>query len=72
MSVDSLAYAQEEYVQFFIATILELKQLLKPDKYKQIILDSLQILVSLRNPPPIAVVVYSGLCRMITFEQEQI
>ena len=36
---------QEEYVQFFTATILEWKYLLKPDKYKQIILDSLRFLV---------------------------
>jgi hypothetical protein len=36
---------QEEYVQFFTATILEWKHLLKPDKYKQIILDSLKFLV---------------------------
>lgn len=36
---------QEEYVQFFTATILEWKHLLKPDKYKQIILDSLRFLV---------------------------
>ncbi len=35
----------EEYVQFFTATILEWKHLLKPDKYKQIILNSLQFLV---------------------------
>jgi len=37
---------EEEYVQFFTATILEWKHLLKPDKYKQIILDSLQFLVA--------------------------
>jgi putative transposase len=36
---------QEEYVQFFTAPILEWKHLLKPDKYKQIILDSLRFLV---------------------------
>ena len=35
----------EEYAQFFTATILEWKHLLKPDKYKQIILDSLSFLV---------------------------
>ncbi|HWI92719.1 MAG TPA: hypothetical protein VNT20_15690, partial [Flavisolibacter sp.] len=34
-----------EYVQFFTATILEWKHLLKPDKYKQIILDSFKFLV---------------------------
>lgn len=37
--------AQEHYVQFFTATILEWKHLLKPDKYKQLILDSFQFLV---------------------------
>ena len=36
---------QEEYVQFFTGTILKWKNLLKPDKYKQIILDSLRFLV---------------------------
>jgi REP element-mobilizing transposase RayT len=36
---------QEEHVQFFTATILEWKHLLKPDKYKQIILNSLRFLV---------------------------
>jgi REP element-mobilizing transposase RayT len=36
---------QEEYVQFFTATILEWKDLLKQDKYKQIILNSLKFLV---------------------------
>jgi len=36
---------QQEYVQFFTATILEWRHLLKPDKYKQIILDSLRFLV---------------------------
>ena len=35
----------EHYVQFFTATILEWKHLLKPDKYKQLILDSLKFLV---------------------------
>ena len=33
-------------VQFFTATILEWKKLLKPNKYKQIILESLSFLVS--------------------------
>ena len=37
---------QEEYVQFFTVTVLEWKHLLKPDKYKQIVLDSLQFLVA--------------------------
>ena len=32
-------------VHFFTATILQWKHLLKPEKYKQIILDSLQFLV---------------------------
>lgn len=35
---------QVEYVQFFTATLLQRKHL-KPDKYKQIILDSLRFLV---------------------------
>ena len=35
----------EEYVHFFTATILEWKMLLKPEKYKQIIFDSLKYLV---------------------------
>jgi REP element-mobilizing transposase RayT len=37
---------QEEHVQLFTATILESKHLLKHDKYKQIILDSLKFLVA--------------------------
>ena len=36
----------EYYLQFFTATILEWKHLLKPDKYKQLILDSLRFLVN--------------------------
>jgi REP element-mobilizing transposase RayT len=36
---------REHYVQFFTATILEWKPLLKQDKYKQLILDSLRFLV---------------------------
>jgi putative transposase len=36
---------QEEYVQFFTATILKWNHLLKADKYKQLILDSLKFLV---------------------------
>lgn len=36
---------QEHYVQFFTATVLQWKHLLKPDKYKQLILNSLQFLV---------------------------
>ncbi|MDJ1495882.1 transposase [Cytophagaceae bacterium DM2B3-1] len=36
---------QQETISFFTATILEWKHLLKPDKYKQIILDSLRFLV---------------------------
>ena len=35
----------ENYVQFFTATILEWKPLLKQDKYKQLLLDSLCFLV---------------------------
>jgi putative transposase len=35
----------EEYAQFFTATILEWKMLLKPDKYKQIITASLSYMV---------------------------
>jgi putative transposase len=34
-----------EYPQFFTATILEWKKLLKPDKYKDIIIESLRFLV---------------------------
>jgi len=34
-----------ESPQFFTATILEWKRLLKPDKYKEIIISSLQFLV---------------------------
>ena len=33
-------------IQFYTATILEWKHLLKPDKYKQIIVDSLTYLVN--------------------------
>jgi hypothetical protein len=36
---------REHYIQFFTATILEWKPLLKPDKYKQLVLDSLRFLV---------------------------
>ena len=35
-----------EHPQFFTATILELKHLLKPDKYKDIVMQSLHFLVS--------------------------
>ncbi|PIQ21498.1 MAG: transposase [Cytophagales bacterium CG18_big_fil_WC_8_21_14_2_50_42_9] len=35
-----------EHPQFFTATILEWKHLLKPDKYKDIVMQSLQFLVS--------------------------
>lgn len=34
-----------EYPQFFTATNLEWKKLLKPDKYKDIVIDSLRFLV---------------------------
>jgi len=36
---------QQAYAQFFTATILKWKHLLKPGKYKQLILDSLPFLV---------------------------
>lgn len=36
---------EQEHIAFFTATILEWKHLLKPDKYKQIIVDSLRYLV---------------------------
>ncbi|GGK76097.1 transposase [Rufibacter glacialis] len=36
---------EHQHITFFTATILEWKHLLKPDKYKNIILDSLQFLV---------------------------
>ena len=35
-----------EYPQFFTATIIEWKKLLAPDKYKDIIIDSLRFLVN--------------------------
>jgi putative transposase len=35
-----------EYPQFFTATILEWKKLLKPDKYKDIVIDSFRFLVN--------------------------
>ena len=35
-----------ESPQFFVATILEWKRLLKPDKYKDIIISSLEFLVN--------------------------
>jgi putative transposase len=35
----------QNYIQFFTATILWWKKLLKPDKYKQIIMESLRFLV---------------------------
>ena len=35
----------EDFILFFTATIVEWKPLLKPDKYKQIIMDSLKFLV---------------------------
>lgn len=36
---------EQQHIAFFTATILEWKHLLEPDKYKQIILDSLHYLV---------------------------
>ncbi|WP_369426430.1 hypothetical protein [Pontibacter anaerobius] len=36
---------EQQHIAFFTATILEWKHLLKPDKYKQIIVDSLGYLV---------------------------
>ena len=36
---------EQEHIAFFTATILEWKHLLKPDKYKQVIVDSLRYLV---------------------------
>ena len=38
------SYTYQHYPQFFTATILEWKQLLRPDEYKQIIIDSLLFL----------------------------
>ena len=38
------SYNYQHYPQFFTATILEWKQLLRPDEYKQIIIDSLLFL----------------------------
>jgi hypothetical protein len=35
-----------EYAQFFTATILEWRKLLAPDKYKDIIVESLRFLVN--------------------------
>jgi putative transposase len=35
----------DDYPQFFTATILEWKRLLKPDKYKEIIIESMRFLV---------------------------
>ena len=40
-----MAGLTEYYPQFFTATILEWKHLLRPDKYKNIIADSLNFLV---------------------------
>lgn len=42
---DLFFYAPEHYVQFFTATILGWKHLLKQDKYKQLIMDTLRFLV---------------------------
>ena len=39
-------YMNENHIFFFTATIVEWKHLLKPDKYKQLIVDSLKYLVS--------------------------
>lgn len=36
---------EQQYIAFFTATILSWKKLLQPDKYKQIIIDSLNFLV---------------------------
>ena len=36
---------EQEHIAFFTATILEWKHLLRPDKYKQVIIDSLRFLV---------------------------
>jgi putative transposase len=38
-----------EYPQFFTATVLEWKELLKPDKYKHIIVESMRFLVNDRR-----------------------
>jgi putative transposase len=44
--------------QFFTATILEWKQLLKQDKYKNIIIDSLRFLVLEKRITLYAFVIY--------------
>jgi putative transposase len=41
-----MSYVITEYPQFFTATCLEWKNLLSPDKYKDIIIESLRFLVS--------------------------
>jgi len=40
---------EQQHIAFFTATILEWKHLLKPDKYKDIILNSLRFLVENRR-----------------------
>ncbi len=50
----------EYYVQFFTATILEWKHLLKPDKYKDIIIDSLRYLTTEKRVKVYAFVIMSN------------
>jgi hypothetical protein len=46
MSFADVAKIITEYPQFFTATILEWKKLLKPDKYKDMIVESICFLVN--------------------------
>ncbi|MES2431560.1 MAG: transposase, partial [Bacteroidota bacterium] len=50
----------EYYAQFFTATILEWKHLLKPDKYKDIIIESLRYLVKEKRVKVFAFVIMSN------------
>ena len=61
---------EQDHVAFFTATIFGWKHLLKPDKYKRIILDSLQFLVEngrirlygfvIHTQPPALALEYAG------------
>jgi len=55
----------EHYPEFFTATILEWKPLLKPDKYKDIIVDSLTYLVKEKRVKVYAFVIMSNHIHLI-------
>jgi len=56
--------------QFFTATILEWKHLLKPDKYKEIIIDSLRLLTKEKRAEVFAHMIMSNQMHLIWQVQE--